>query len=445
MGTPLPSSPPSPRLAPVAPLLVFALVVLVQLPLLRNPGYFSHDELQWAAYAGQGVHVPWGALDAFQYRPLTFNLWMLLSRALFAQPPLFHALCVGWGAANAALLCALARRFGLAMGPALVGAAVFALGPCASYVHGWVGTLADLGWVSCALLAGLCLRRWPRASVGVAVGIVFTVLALLAKEAAVVLPGLAALAWWLDARHRPAWRAATLASAAVVAAYLALRLPVLLHAHAADAAYAVSVGNVPMRWLEYQLYPLLAQKFETFTTFARGVDHRIVVAAVLWLALLAVLWRSGWRLLVLFLAGGVVALAPVLLLGASWPHYAYACSALAAMAVAAAWAHAGRGGRALLVVVAVVCTWHGINVMRTMRAVGDVQAVFSPALADVLRTRSHGVRLALAPEAKPWMFQRLTHDVPSYAGVPIGDRVALVDARDADFVIEPDGRLRPMR
>lgn len=445
MGTPLPSPPPTPRLAPLAPLLVFAVVVLVQLPLLRNPGYFSHDELQWAAFAGQGVRVPWGALDAFQYRPLTFNLWMLLSRALFAHPPLFHALCVGWGAANATLLCVLARRFGLPSASAAVGAVVFALGPSASYVHGWVGTLGDLAWVSCALLAALCVQRWSRAWVGVVAGVVFTALALLAKEAAVVLPGLAALAWWCDARRGAAWRAATLASAAVVALYLALRLPVLLHARAADAAYAVSLGNVPMRWLEYQVYPLLVRKFETFTTFARGVDHRILVAGVLWLALCVVLWRSGWRLLVLFLVGGVVALAPVLLLGASWPHYAYACSALVTMAGAAAWTQAGRGGRTLLAIVAVLCVWHGFNVMRTMRVVGDVQAVFSPALADVLRARSGGVRLALAPDAKAWMFERLTHDISSYAGVPIGPRVTLVDVGDADFVIEPDGRLRPLR
>jgi hypothetical protein len=441
----MPQSPLSPRLAPVAPMLVFALVLVLQLPLLGNPGYFSHDELQWASFAAQGRHVAWGALDAFQYRPLTFNLWLALSRALFAQPPLFHALCVAWGAANAGLLCALARRFEMAMGPAVIGAGVFALGPFAIYVQGWVGTLADLIWVSCALLGGLCVRRWPRVAASAATGVVFTMFALLAKEAAVVLPGLAALAWWLDARYRLAWRAATLASAAVVALYLALRLPLLLHAPAADATYAVSLANVPLRWLEYQLYPLLIQKFETFTTLARGFDHRIAVAALLWLALLVVLWRSGSRLLVLFLAGGVVALAPVLLLGASWPHYAYAFAALATMTVAAAWPRAGRGGRLLIAMVALLWLWHGANVMRTMREVGEIQARFSPALADVLRARTGGVRLALAPGARAWVFQRLTHDIPSYDGVPIGGRVVLVDAGAVDFVVEPDGSLQRVR
>ena len=44
------------------------------------------------------------------------------------------------------------------------------------------------------------------------------------------------------------------------------------------------------------------------------------------------------------------------------------------------------------------------------------------------------------------MFQRLTHQVPSYAGVAIGDRVRLVDAgMPADYRITADGRLIALR
>ena len=37
--------------------LLFALVLLAQLPLILNPGYFSHDELQWAARAARRRHA----------------------------------------------------------------------------------------------------------------------------------------------------------------------------------------------------------------------------------------------------------------------------------------------------------------------------------------------------------------------------------------------------
>ena len=39
----------------VIALQVFALACLLQLPLALNPGYYSHDELQWAAFAADGI------------------------------------------------------------------------------------------------------------------------------------------------------------------------------------------------------------------------------------------------------------------------------------------------------------------------------------------------------------------------------------------------------
>ena len=437
-----------------APLVVFALALLGQWLLIANPGYFSHDELQWAAFAGSEGPIHWSswtAIDAFQYRPLTFNLWLWLSRQLFAQPQAFHFLLVAWGAGNAALLCALARRFGVATWPAIIGALVFALGPFAAYVHGWVGTIGDLAWVSCALLAGLVATRWPRVAVAATAAAAFTAIGLLAKEAAAAIPVLLAVAWWFDGRRRH-WAAATLAAATVVAIYLALRIGVLLHAPREGTQYALSVAHVPLRWLEYQLFAFVPTVFEAFNTLSRGFDGRIAVAGVLWLALMAALWRSSPRIAAIFLLAGIAALAPALPLGSSWNHYGYGFAAITAMAVAAAWPRAPRWGRGVIALCALLCLWHGANVMRMMRHVGEVQAVFSPALADAVAARAsqpHGdapLRLRPAPDADAWIFARLTHDIPSYRGVAIGRRVVLVAAdAPADAVIAADGRIMPLR
>ena len=59
---------------------VLLAALILQLPLILNPGYFSHDELQWAALANASTPSPWLETSAFQYRPLTFSLWMALSR-----------------------------------------------------------------------------------------------------------------------------------------------------------------------------------------------------------------------------------------------------------------------------------------------------------------------------------------------------------------------------
>lgn len=66
-------------------------VVLAQWLLVFNPGYFSHDELQWAVFAQAHrgcafCNGLWADMHAFQYRPLTFSIWMWLSQRLFAHP-----------------------------------------------------------------------------------------------------------------------------------------------------------------------------------------------------------------------------------------------------------------------------------------------------------------------------------------------------------------------
>jgi len=44
-----------------------------------------------------------------------------------------------------------------------------------------------------------------------------------------------------------------------------------------------------------------------------------------------------------------------------------------------------------------------------------------------------------------WIYLRLSHQIPSYDGVPIGDRVVLVASdAPADYVIGKDGALSPL-
>lgn len=426
----------------VIALQVFALACLLQLPLVLNPGYYSHDELQWAVYAADRVQVPWLDVSAFQYRPLTFNLWMLLSRALFDTPMLFHAVLVAAGALNAPLLFAVGRGFGVQVRAAMAGALVFVLSPYAVYTHGWVGCIADVLWVGCALLLALFVQRTKRSLVAASSAALFAGLALLAKEAAFAIPPLLALAWWFDGR-KPKWLFATLASGAVAALYLGLRIDVLLNAPREGSQYVLSIWHVPLRWLEYQLFPPIVPLQEAITTLQRTLPA--LIAGSLWLGLLTALWQVGRRYMALFLLGGIAALLPVLPLASAWNHYAYGFAAIAAMTVAAAWPHASRIGRIAIGVFAVLTVLHGSAVMWRMQQVGRIQSVFSPALAEAVRRHSGAAPLVLriGPGIKPWIVQRLTHDIPRYNGVEIGDRVRLAaDGDIADYIVQPDGQLQ---
>ena len=421
---------------------VFALACLLQLPLALNPGYYSHDELQWAVHAVDGVQVPWRDVSTFQYRPLTFNLWMQLSRALFDTPMLFHAVLVAAGALNAALLFAVGRGFGVPARAAMLGALVFVLSPYAVYTHGWVGCIADLLWVGCALLLALCVQRTLRPLLAALAAALLTGVALLAKEAAFAIPPLLALAWWFDGR-KPKWLFAMLASGAVCAIYLGLRIDVLLNAPREGSQYVLSAWHVPLRWLEYQVFPPIVPLQEAITTLHRPLPA--LIAGVVWLGLLGALWQAGRRHVALFLLGGIAALLPVLPLASAWNHYAYGFAAIAAMTVASAWPRATRNGRIAIGVFALLVMLHGGAVMWRMQQVGRIQSVFSPALADVLRTRTDRgtVVLRIGPGIKPWIVQRLTHGIPRYDGVEIGNRVRLVgNGETADYIVLPDGRLQ---
>lgn len=441
-------SPPALRIdripAGVAALLVFVIAWLGQYLLILNPGYFSHDELQWAAFAEQRRWFPWLALDAFQYRPLTFNLWLVLSRWLFDTPQAFHALLVAWGSANAALLFLLARRFGAITLPAAAATLVFAFGPYAAYVHGWVGTIGDLIWMSCALLtvlATLRFRAWP---IVATLAALLTLVGLLGKEAALAITPLLALAWGLNRSDRR-WAVAAVASGVVAVIYLALRLDVLLHAPRGGEQYAVSLANVPMRWIEYQLYLSMATTFEVFNTLGQGVPAWLIAgAALFWAAIVVALWSAGWRCLCLWLAGGLAALAPVLPMGSSSNQYGYGFAAIASLAAALAWRAAPTWARTALALTGVVVVMHGALVMRQMREVGEVQAQFSPALVRILDAcdEPSALRMRAEPDADAWIFARLTNDIPSYQGVRIRDRVRIVGPSEhADVAAAADGRL----
>jgi len=437
---------------------LLALVVLAlagQFLLLANPGYFSHDELQWGAFADRsGLSalrwVAWTGSDAFQYRPLTFNLWLVIGHFLFAHPHAYHALWVAIGTLNAVLLFAMLRRWELPAEYAFAAALLFVLNPYSAYVHGWVGTLADLLWLAAMLcIASLALPRNADTRLAQALRFIaiatLTALALLSKEAAVVIPGVCALAWLLAPEKRQ-WPLATVASALPVAIYLLLRVGVI-DAGASGSSYAWSLTDIPSRWLEYHLYSITPTVFEPASILLAS-PRRLAFVALLCLGLYAVVFKAHWRLGLGLLAGGMVVLGPVLLLGYSAGQYGYGFGALAcAIGAAAAWRlHGTRAFRAGLWLLALLLVWHGVNVQRTMRHVGQLQAVFSSQLAMLAsQPASTPLRLRSETTNEDWVYQRLSHEIPAYRGQTIRRQIEIA-GRDqpADYLIAADGSIRPL-
>lgn len=420
--------------------------------LAGNPGYFSHDELQWghAAWRASLSELPWVGwlrIEAFQYRPLTFNLWLLLSYWLFDAPRAFHTLWVLLGTTNGLLLFAVLLRFGLRARAAAFGAVFFLLGPVAAHVHGWVATLGDLLWVGAMLLVALLALGGREGGLGRTTRsgaiVLLCACALLAKEAAVVIPLLCTLAWLLSPDRRQ-WGLASLASALPVLAYLVLRVGII-DAGASGTAYAWSLPSVPVRWLEYSLYPFLPTTFEPLASL-QASGTRLAGAAVFCLLAHALALTAHWRLGLGLLSGFAGALGPVLLLGTSYAQYAYGASIVMAGCLAAS-AHllpARRLRNLALGAVLLLSTWHGINVQRQLVAVGRIQAVFSPQLS-VLAATDAGTPLRLrVPTGDAWIYERLVHKFPGYRGAIHQRHAELVAAGEpATHDVSASGAITP--
>lgn len=445
-------------------LALFGALVLLQMPLWINPGYFSHDELQWgarAATASVGA-LPWlsfSAWDVFQFRPLTFNLWLLLSHVLFDSPRLFHAVFVLLGSFNAVVLAGILRRAGCGATVADGAALVFGLSPFSVWVHGWVGCLGDLLWVGFALALVAVLQRLtgsgdpacdalpPRdrngrlaAIVAASAAALATALALLSKEAALSMPALLALGTLLLRMPRH-WLAATLASSLIALVYLALRLDVLTTP--GDVAnYTLHATALPVRWLEYMSYPWALDVREVHV-LQRADAAKWLLWAIAPLLLAVCLWRASPRLWLAWLLGGVLALGPVLALPVSANQYGYGFSALCCGIVALAWQR-WRYERGVVLLLALVAVAHGFQIQRHMLEIGRLQATFSPSLAEQARRQPRGPILLWPEHASHLsLYGRLTHEVATWHGVRLGTRVAMAETpAQATHMIAPDGQVQ---
>lgn len=443
---------PQTTLHRATPLLVLILACLAQAVLALNPGYFSHDELQWGAAADVDAWTalpwfPWTDASMLQWRPLTFNGWLLLSNALFESPRAMHSLWVLMGSAIAAGLSWLLLRLGLGARVAATAGLAFALNPYAAYVHGWVATLADLLWVGASLALALVLQAQLRTEAAGAKAITLraaiaafalTGLGLLAKESALAMPALVGLAWLLAGRSR-VLGAAMVGSGLAAVLYLVVRAGALLPP-AASSGYALEPAAAPLNFAAYALYLPVTASFEVNTVWLRSA-HQLAVSALLVLGLLAAVLRASPRLGLAMALGAALSVAPVLVLPHASTQYGYGFSLWLVACTALAWPRLGRPGRALAWLLCVLLVWHGARVQGEMRAVGERQAVFQPALVAVLATHEGPLRLQRDHEYG-WAYGRLTHQVPAWRGQAIGDRVVWVeDGASADYSVAGDGGL----
>lgn len=421
---------------------VFAAAALANLILLAAiPGYFSHDELEWLGRT-TNTTLPWsnwGDLSPLQWRPLAFDLWLVLDRLIGDRPWLQHAIFALIGITNAALLVQLLRRMGTGEATSFGSGAVFLWLPSVIYTHGWVATLADLLCLNMLLAIALWLADQPRKGFveGVVV-IAATLTALASKESAVVFPALLLSLAATGIERERVLRAAAL-SGACVAGYLALRWDALFHAPRDSLLYSTSISVIPTRWLEYFLFPFVPPLLESGTVLQKSLT-RLVLAGVLHTSLCIALAQAGWRWFVAYLVLFTITLGPVLILGASANHYAYLASAVACIVIAYAWSRLDRLPRALSGIAIVVALAHGAGIGLKLREIGAMQTRFFATLETVQQARPDAaLRIATVQPADAWLLHRWLLAGAHFRKVVIAGRLIPSDATSADLLMRSDG------
>lgn len=435
--------------------LFLLIAFLIGLPLILNPGYFSHDELQWLAFADKPslAEVPWNSwfdFSPFQYRPLTFNLWLLLSHFFGYQPMLMHLVRVLFGLVAAWLLRSVLLQLDVPPRRATVASWIWLLTPYTVYTHGWVGTFGDS---LCLIFALMALRHtlvqsrpdsWASSFSTALPVATLAALALMSKESAVVFP-VAMLIAAFRRRDKIGVAAFTLA-AVVVSAYLALRLRTILFPAHATPSYAWHLANIPADAAQYTLFPFLIGHFEVVA--AR--THLTNWAALLSLALFAIAsFGAGWRRGALFWAGWILALGPVLILDDRYNQYAYLAGAWACTFFAWTWPTIRAPWRLLVILPVAMLLVHGIQQVRDIRHIGQIQRNLYADLPGVLANTARPVTIQTQRGSDDFVLQRLLRDVPSYHRAPVASRVSVAAWSDShvvpDFRMRGDGHLIPAR
>lgn len=263
-------------------------------------GFLGDDFVLAAAMHNAATPAEAAASPVFRlfFRPLTLLVWWLGMQLGDAAPLALSALAIAVHVANSILVYAVGRRLIGSIYGAALAAMLFAVHPLHVEAILWKCALSDLLATSFALLSLLALdaylaadRRSHRCAALVGAGAALLV-ALLSKEAVIVLP--AFVAFRLALLPAAARRGRVLPLAAAYLLPLALYLPLRLSSLGAVAGYLVEPSSWKF-WLPIQALSETGSFFFPSHTglLMPAIPHWVRGAAIALMALSLVWWTRG--------------------------------------------------------------------------------------------------------------------------------------------------------
>lgn len=333
-------------------LIIFAVALAGLGLLLANPGYFSHDELQkydhvlrygFESYIHAYVKLQQTAAFGSPVRPFSFFVQGVLALFMGQYPYLVHLIAVLTHAVVGCLLYVTVCRFTEKKHVALLASIIFVLNPLGMLATGWSAALMDRWYVLFGLAAFLCAEKYSRRESGswlLPVWVfVWSLMAILSKETAMIMPGLLLLVLARDItllKSKRFWLVAV-AWALPIVLFLLYRLPSIIASFGAPAVsdYKASVTNIPAGLLVYSAYPFSFTLTEAnnwvfldSTQLMLAIAAHVLVVVFLWL-------KFGIKAPIIYGLMYFLFLAPVILIPIKGAHYMYGSSLVLSTALAA--------------------------------------------------------------------------------------------------------------
>lgn len=382
--------------------IIFICGLLFSAGLFMNAGYFSHDEIAWGlkTISSQSVfdlnYYNIFHYDEFHYRPLNFNLWLLTSYYFFEIPQLFHLFLLCMGLINSVLIYLILKNEMSDKFAFLVGLLSFMM-PSVVFVNGWIGTIADIFWFMCCCLSFYIYQyvRQKNNYVCLFISLLFYISALMFKETAVVFPGVIFLYIFYSAYkeeklalffNKKIDRLFFIICTLIMVFYLVLRLDFLFPS--GGGGYGTSLFNVPIRMLEYFIYPFLFSNIEIHGLFVQHSRVELSIAFTLHLLLIVLLCKGDICRYFLYIGFYFVASVPILILDMSLPHYIYASGFVISFGLVYLLLH-GKLSRFISLSFLVILIIHSFNIQKNYVFTGMYQNNFVNTLYSVIKSEGN--------------------------------------------------------
>lgn len=338
--------------------LIGSIAILSFLVIIANPGYFSHDELQkldhinksgLADYVNQYVQIRTGDSFGTPVRPISFAVQGILALFMDKYPLVVHLFAVLSHALVACLLFKVVLKFSCEPRYAFLAALCFVISPTGILATGWSAALMDRLYLLFGLIAFLCSFAYikERGNLFSLMGIfVFSSLAILSKETAVVLP--LTMAVFIIDKPSEFYRSRIWIGLCVwalpIVAFMSIRYAAFIVSlgDPVVSAYKVSIENIPLSLLVYFAYPFIPGLTEAVNWVF--VPTNILICAILVHVLLvaAIYFLVGVRYALGYLFLYTLFLAPILVIPIKAAHYLYGSGMALSCAIASMLLYKGK-------------------------------------------------------------------------------------------------------